>query len=519
MTRMLKSETKAKEALCAVFVDIVRGYRHGGVRVSAKLPIDPRSLDLYAFDAHSHVSRDAASTAGNLRSASAVMKREGFHFFFAGSPYDNATHLEDLDGAHGNDEPYRTRFAADIQAVCDESFILDIGNELVKGRYGHAFMFNHIQRPPFSRYYDHAFDRWMFARRGDEPPYDLFYPHQALMKERTGNSVAAAAHPTSWWWGENGAFVTNIAATLGFELLAGSIDAMVIMGYDRDHVSYQDLWNDALSNGYFLPGIAETDTLFDSVPQKHLAFKTYTYCDRFDVDALCDNIKAGRNIVSTGPLLLMTVNGEGPGAVLPHDPREPKRIAVRGIACLEAPLSAVQIIVNGKVRKTFDLHEREFDGEMEVRLDGEGYIYAKCYDCAGNTAITNPVYVRNTPFLNKGFKAKGELRVGGEPAKGTYWTGDGSEGRLPFEKTITLEIDPSKDIHIQTCYGIKTVSLFELPELQAVFKNLYLGGFNAEKQFSPGEVPAEDFRLKKIREVLGAFDSVCKKGDVICNSY
>ena len=91
------------------------------------------------------------------------------------------------------------------------------------------------------------------------------------------HSVAVFAHPTSWWWHDNGEFVTNIATTLGFEILAESIDAMVVMGYRSDHTYYQELWYDALNNGYFLPGVAETDTLLDAVPSKFLWFKTYTY--------------------------------------------------------------------------------------------------------------------------------------------------------------------------------------------------------------------------------------------------
>ena len=43
---------------------------------------------------------------------------------------------------------------------------------------------------------------------------------------------------------------------------------MVVMGYRSDHTYYQELWYDALNNGYFLPGVAETDTLLDAVPSR-----------------------------------------------------------------------------------------------------------------------------------------------------------------------------------------------------------------------------------------------------------
>jgi hypothetical protein len=464
--------------------------------------VNHRDFGLFSFDAHSHTSRDPNLTGGDLRRASAVMKGEGFDFFFAGSPYDNATHREDLTGAPVSGIPYRERFASDIQAESGGDFKLDIGNELIKCRYGHVFMMNYDQYPPFSRYYDKNFDPWQFGRKTDmdgaaygnmdgekpfsygrkrtEPPYEIEYIHQALKREKAENSVAVAAHPTSWWLHENGEFITNIFAALGFELLAGSIDAMVIMGYDKDHQSYQKLWNEVLRSGYFLPGISETDAAFDTLPKEFLEFKTYTKAGALDIDALCRGIKSGKNIVSSGPLLLLTVNGNEPGAKLNFNPREPVAVKVDCFACSEAPLSRIQIILNGSVFKEFDANQSGH--EITFRVPNEGFIYAKCYDFAGNVAITNPVYIRNTPFANQNYRAKGAVYINGKEA--------------PFDAKLT------DDIPVKTPEGEKTVNLFEMPELQAIFKNLYLGGFTVGKKYLPGEVPAEAFQIKRIKEIL-----------------
>ena len=109
-------------------------------------------------------------------------------------------------------------------------YLLDIGNELVKGRFGHTFLMNYDQRPPYSTDYDESFDHWIWQKAGPVPGYGLAYPHEAVLRERGANSVAAAAHPTSWWWQE-GEFITNIAATVGFDVLCGTLDAFVVMGY------------------------------------------------------------------------------------------------------------------------------------------------------------------------------------------------------------------------------------------------------------------------------------------------
>jgi len=479
--------------------------------------VDMRSMGLYSFDAHSHVSRDSGLTTGDLISASSVMRGEGFNFFFAGSPYNNETHLEyineasallteeiDSERLNGNlpSVSYADRFAKDIQKMSSDDFKLCIGNELIKCRYGHVFMMNYHQRQPFSRYFDHAFDPWLFNKKGPEPAYEIDYIYKAILKEKTANSVAASAHPTSWWWHDNGEFVTNIAATLGFELLAGSIDAMVIMGYERDHVGYQALWFDALQNGYFIPGIAETDAAFDTIPGRHLEYKTYVNSQSFDTDALCKAIKDGKNLVSSGPLLFMHVNGKPPGSVLPWDPAEPVLVDIEAIACYEAPISKIQLIVNGQVYKQINLHQRNPIHQEALRLPREGFVLAKCYDFAGNVAITNPVYIRNTPFANHNYKANVEIAVSqnGSPAKGVYWVADGE--KLPFEKSINLKVNIAEEIFVEVAKEIKTIRLFELPKLQEIFRNLYFGEFNHNKQYMPGEVPAEAFKIREIKKIL-----------------
>ncbi len=477
------------------------------LEVQLKELVDVRALGLYSFDAHSHVSRDEVLESGNLLNASVVMKGEGFNFFFAGSPYDHETHLQYLNKNFTDTVPYRVKYTAVMDKVKDGDFILDIGNEMVKCRYGHVFMMNYFQCPPFSRYYDHEFDPWLFTKTGDEPEYRIPYIHEAVQREREENSVAASAHPTSWWWHDNGEFITNIAATLGFEILAGTVDALVVMGYRSDNDSYLELWYDALKNGYFLPGIAEIDGAFDTLPEGHLSFKTYTYTDRFDIDFLCKAVKEGKNLVTSGPVIVMKVNGRLPGAVLKYTENEQFKVELEAFRCYQALLSKVQIIVNGEVRKEYDICLEHFEAAEEFSLDEDSFILAKCYDFNGNIAFTNPVYLRNAPFFNKGYLSDVKITVlkGGSPARGLYWLDE--EGRkFSFEGVIQLKMKVSSLLNIEVDGQIKVIRLFELKELQDIFKNLYFGRFNATRAYRPGEVPAEEFKLARIREILDHVD-------------
>lgn len=465
--------------------------------------VDVKGLNLYSFDAHSHVSRDEVLDTGNLVTASEVMKGEDFNFFFAGSPYDHEVHLQYLYKNFTDKVPYREKFRDTIDKVSNESYRLDIGNEIVKCRYGHAFLMNYNQMPPFSKYYDEEWDPWFLTKIGEEPPYSIVYLHEALLMERGDNSVAAAAHPTSWWYHENGEFITNIAATLGFEILAGSIDAVVVMGYDRDHKYYQELWFEALKNGYFLPGIAETDASFDTPPKKFVEFKTYAITKEFSIDAVCRSVREGKCIVSSGPIVLMRVNGHEPGAVLGYKKGQSFDFEIDAYRCFEGELSKIQIIINGAVVKEYELCDDTIKIIESIKIESDSFVLVKCYDSAGNLAMTNPVYIRNTPFLNKGYMSNVRIKAtkAGKPVESACWV-DESKEVLTFEGSLELRMKPSSRLYVEVQGQVKQVSLFELPELQHIFKNLYFGRFNSSKLYNPGQVPAKEFKLAEIRKIL-----------------
>jgi hypothetical protein len=434
------------------------------------------------------------------------MKGEDYNFFFAGSPYDRETHNQDKNKSYDEKISFREKFREIIKAVNNTSFILDIGNEIVKCRYGHMFLMNFDQKPPFSQYYDREWDPWLFTKVGEEPKYCILYPYEALGKERGRNSVAVAAHPTSWWH-YNGEFITNIAATLGFEILAGSIDAMVIMGYDSDHIHYQELWYEALNNGYFMPGVAETDHTFDTIRMEHLNFKTYTHVDEFSIDSLCTSVKAGRNMVSSGPIIQLKVNNQLPGTVLNYKEEEEFIVHIVADRCYQASLSKIQLIVNGKVWKEYGINDNRYDLKEKLKVNQDSYILAKCYDFAGNVAIANPVYIRNKPFENKDFKSDLSVRVtrDGNPVDGLYWIDD-HPNKMEFSKEIHCKIKVASDVNIEVAGVVKKVKLFEMDELQTLFRNLYFGYFNQDNRYAPGEVPAACFELSRIKKILSKVD-------------
>ncbi len=465
--------------------------------------IDPIDYNLYSFDAHSHTSRDDKLETGNPFNASVIMRGEGFHFLFAGSPYDHDGHLQYLTKNVTDICSYRKRFDSVIKEVNSNRFILDIGNELIKCRYGHICMMNFEQTPPYSKYYDESFDPWLFTKIGPEPEYIIPYIYEAIKNERDENSITFSAHPTSWWWHSNGEFITNIATTLGFEILAGTIDAMVIMGYRSDHTHYQQLWYDALNNGYFLPGIAETDIAFDGVTEDKIQFKTYAYLDEFSINDLCDAIRKGRCMVSSGPLLLMKVNGQLPGTVYNYSENDDFLVDIKAFRCYQGRLAKIELIINGDILKEYCLHTDSCEFQELIKIEKDGFIIAKCYDSAGNIAIANPVYFRNKPFVNHLYQSSVNVKVtkNGTSTSGFYWT-DESPSKIHFDDMLSLKMKLVSNLNIEVEGQVKIIKLFELKELQNIFKYLYMGSFNADRLYNPGEIPSCEFKLDKIREIL-----------------
>ena len=185
-----------------------------------------------------------------------------------------------------------------------------------------------------------------------------------------------------------------------------------------------------------------------------------------------------------------------------HSENDRFNVELEAFRCYEALLSRIQLIINGKVYKEYDVCLESFKWNESVSIKEDSFIIAKCYDFKGNVAITNPVYIRNAPFVNSGYLSEVAVTVtkGLDPASGYYWLDE--EEKTPFEKEIHLKMPVASKLNVQVDGQKKVIRLFELEALQNMFKNLYFGRFNSSRKYRPGEVPAEQFHLKEIREIL-----------------
>jgi hypothetical protein len=411
-------------------------------------------------------------------------------------------------------------------------FYLD--NETPKGRYGHMWWLGYHYDFPAWHDYDQPYDRWMLEQSnpgdcGDEPVAYERRPYlQILATQRSRGALGFWAHPTSWWRGDRGQFITNIASEMPAHAIAeGSVDGMVIMGYHPHRPQYQALWFELLDRGYRVPAVAEMDCgLSDpNAWAKESALLTYAEAGAgpLTLRRLVDAFRCGRMFVSSGPLLTLSVDGHAMGDVAPTSRDQTHRVA---IDARPAPgqdvLGRVELL--GRGGRVLWRRDEWRGGRVELSMPGlaeRGYLVARAFgpESTGakwrevrRTAVSNPVYLHprgesfnqpattrvhvmirpDSPFAGGEVRFEsidGTLLGSATPARGSL------KETLPASGRVTLV---STDGRSHTHYLVNAN-----PALQAAQRYLYRGRFLLDfPNLQPGEVPPEAWRIDRFADAM-----------------
>lgn len=246
----------------------------------------------------------------------------------------------------------------------------------------------------------------------DKAPTPNFETH-ALVHDLGG--TCSYTHPCRWWWGKWGGqgiyppevnkFVSNLAQELPFDTVVGptydSIDIMMQTREKEVNADAQKLWFKLLNRGYRLGATASTDATFDNegsaVPGR---VRTYTHVDgKPSLASIAASMRAGRNFVTSGPLMLFTVDGQAPGSILQSDTPVHRTAKVRAWASGKPGeyLTRIEFVVNGGVVRSVEVPGRATYFETEhAWMDEEGgWAIARCLgsDADNQVAVANPVYL------------------------------------------------------------------------------------------------------------------------------
>jgi hypothetical protein len=243
------------------------------------------------------------------------------------------------------------------------------------------------------------------------------FESQALIHALDG--TVAYTHPCRWWWGNWGGrgicpeeerkFVSNLAQELPYDTVVGpTYDAMDILmaPWDREaSLEAQRLWFLLLNNGYRMPATASTDSNFSGKGGANPGeARVYTHVDGpRSIAAIAQAMKAGRNFVTSGPLLLMQIGDHRVGDVIhlsgPSDFQVKLQAWPSGAA--GELLTRVELIRNGKIAKVFLIgkQKRDFSAEFTVHETGTAWYIARCFGSNDlQVAMTNPIYFEGRKY-------------------------------------------------------------------------------------------------------------------------
>jgi len=243
------------------------------------------------------------------------------------------------------------------------------------------------------------------------------FESQALIHALDGTVVYT--HPCRWWWGdwgghgaypvEVGKIVSNMAQELPYDTVVGpTYDSMDILmqPWDREASSEaQRLWFLLLNHGYRMAATASTDSNFSGKGTANPGIaRVYTHVEGSpSIAAIAQAMKAGRNFVTNGPLLLMQIGGHQVGDVIHLSDPSDFRVNLHAwpSGATSELLARVELIRNGEIARVFSIgkQERDFSAEFDVHETGTAWYIARCFGSSGlEVAITNPIYFEGKDY-------------------------------------------------------------------------------------------------------------------------
>jgi TolB protein len=191
---------------------------------------------------------------------------------------------------------------------------------------------------------------------------------------------------------------------IALDVALGLGDFYDIAALYSDELGSADFYYRLLNAGFRMPATGGTDNFSDVWRDPPVgSARTYAHIDGpLTVRSWLDAVKQGRTFMSTGPLLLLEVDGRQPGDEIALAAGAPRDLRVKVEALSIAPLDSLQILVNGAIVKNVpvsgDRSRIAFDGAVPVPEGG--WVAARALGPASvflgddyAFAHTSPVYV------------------------------------------------------------------------------------------------------------------------------
>ena len=362
------------------------------VTIRLRRVVDLRSRGWFAGDSHAHMIHGEKTIPVEFDDVAAAVRAEDLHYF-------------SLAHAWTMEAPTPEKLEAELTARSKTNCVLTWNLEAPKNYYrgdagrclGHCWTLGLRGRTPDgANVIPLLLQASAHDYESDKPPFANFESHQLIHAQ---GGAAFYSHPARWWtgpWGGQGGYpkqdrmrVSNMAVELPLDTLIGptfdGLDIMTGAGEFKANDMAFDLWCLLLNHGYRLAATASSDSCFDrpggGVPG---VVRTYTQLDgAFSLPAMTRATAQGRTFVTSGPLLLVSVENQPPGSSFAAGER-PRVMSIEAWASGQDSkgLTRLEVLRNGKlfwsdaglqprsaIQTNLPLHEAE-DAWYCVRLFG-----------------------------------------------------------------------------------------------------------------------------------------------------
>jgi hypothetical protein len=366
------------------------------IEIRLKRAVNMKELGWLSGDLHVHMIHGEMQRETSYEDVALTCAANGLDFVSVGQEYVGAGQL-DLDG-----------YKAKCKAASTDKFQVFLGGERPKNILGHQVILG----------CDNPFVI------SEEPPY---FKTAGSIHAQGGISVYV--HPTRYYPGKQygGEWLdfpgNNLARELIFDAYAGpSFDGLSVLSDEPSNpVAYQ-LWFNLLNRGFFVPVFADSDACFDR-PMLGLKtpgfWHTYFYLGPgvpITQEALCDAVRKGRTMATTGPLLQFQIEGQISGATLPLDGKT-RKVTIKvhspqhSFSLLNVDsktqepsgISKVELIRNGQVIKQWQPNSTDISLEHTIEEKESCWYAVRALgsDERWQVALASPIYFASQPVLQK----------------------------------------------------------------------------------------------------------------------
>lgn len=368
-------------------IEIVAGQT-AAVEFQLQRRIDLKKLGWICGDAHLHMIHGEMQRATSYAEIGLTCRANGLDWAYVNQEYGGAGE-QALDGFH-----------AECRKVSDEHFQLLLGGERPKSLLGHNALIGVAN--PFVI--------------PDDPPY-----HRAARSIHGQGGVLFPVHPVRYFPGKQygGQWLDFPGNNLGREIvfdayLGPSFDGLSVLSDEPDDRNAHQLWFNLLNKGFFVPALADSDACFDRPTlQKNVPgfWATYLYVGphgKVDNASLAQAVRQGRTMATTGPIVLLNVDGQLSGATLPADGR-PHEVTVDVLhahhnwTLEDARIAKVELFRNGKVVRIWEPNTPDAKLTLTVQETEPCWYAARAFgsDPHWQVAVASSIYFAKEPVAAK----------------------------------------------------------------------------------------------------------------------